>query len=31
VENTAKVPVMEIYKQDKIGEGMLRVYAREKS
>ena len=31
VENTSEIPVMEIYKQDKIGEGMLRVYARARS
>jgi len=31
VENTSEIPVMEIYKQDKIGEGMLRIYARAKS
>ena len=28
VKNTSEIPVMEIYKQDKIGEGMLRVYAK---
>jgi len=31
VENTSEIPVMEIYKQDKIGEGMLRLYAKAKS
>jgi len=31
VENTSEIPVMEIFKQDKIGEGMLRVYARARS